>query len=40
MLTQRELDLETELSELEQHGSVPGLKSPIEKLITVFSEQC
>lgn len=35
-LTQRELALETELLELQQHGTVPGLNSPIQKLITLF----
>lgn len=39
-LTQRELALETELLELRQHGNVPGLNSPIEKLITPLWEQC
>lgn len=36
MQTQRELALETELLELQQHGTVPGLNSPIQKLITLF----
>lgn len=40
MLTQRELILETELLEPQQHGSVPGLNSPIENLITLFWDQC